>query len=567
MIAPDTLLQNRYLVQKQIGKGGMGLVYMATDQRFGSTVALKEIFLDAPHLRKAFEREARLLNHLRHAALPRVSDHFTEDDGGQFLVMEFIPGVDLAEMLKGKKVPFPVATVLEWADQLLDALEYLHTHEPSIIHRDIKPQNLKLTSRGHIVLLDFGLAKGTPANNAATATANASVFGYSFNYAPLEQMQGAGTDPRSDLYSLGATLYHLLTNVTPPDALTRATAVLNGEPDPLRPADKVQAQVSGPVARVLESAMAQSAAKRPQTAAEMREALREATRQASAIAPSLFVQPIAGLGAAEQNPQPGGARVTKPLTSYQLNSNSSHPHDAPTVVQPPFMTSDSQPLSTYKRERESVTTKIRMSQPPAPERSASGRMIGILTSVVLLAIAAAAVYAFTRQPATTTPSVQTVPQGDSTTTGDNVVRETQSSGMPPGVSSAPASSREAAYPSNNSPQNNPAAYSSNSQAETPNNSAPAVQPNSRDASAQPESNPSTALTPEAERAEKADEIRRERRLREEEDIRRQKEEADRQRAREFELQRDREMNRRAGPPPPPPGGGFPPPRRGGPPPF
>ena len=116
MIAPDTLLQNRYLVQKQIGQGGMGAVYVATDQRFGSTVALKETFFTDPNLRKAFEREARLLNHLRHPALPRVSDHFTEDDG-QFLVMEFIPGPDLSEMLKEKGAPFPLTDVLNWADQ------------------------------------------------------------------------------------------------------------------------------------------------------------------------------------------------------------------------------------------------------------------------------------------------------------------------------------------------------------------------------------------------------------------------------------------------------------------
>src|ERR1051325_11149918 len=114
MIAPNTLLQNRYLVEKQIGQGGMGAVYVATDQRFGSTVALKETFFDDVNLRKAFEREARLLNHLRHPALPRVSDHFNEDDG-QFLVMEFIPGADLAEMLRERKVPFPLLSVLDWA--------------------------------------------------------------------------------------------------------------------------------------------------------------------------------------------------------------------------------------------------------------------------------------------------------------------------------------------------------------------------------------------------------------------------------------------------------------------
>jgi len=274
MIAPNTLLQNRYLVQHQIGQGGMGAVYVATDQRFGSTVALKETFFDDPNLRKAFEREARLLNHLRHPALPRVSDHFTEE-AGQFIVMEYIAGDDLAEKLKERGGAFPLSEVLSWADQLLDALDYLHTQEFPIVHRDIKPQNLKLTPRKHIVLLDFGLAKGTLAHQT---TATKSVFGYSRHYAPLEQIQGAGTDLRSDLYSLAATLYHLMTGIVPPDALTRATAVLNGQPDPLLPANDVHAQVTPAVAEVISKAMAQNAGQRPQTAAEMREQMREAAR-------------------------------------------------------------------------------------------------------------------------------------------------------------------------------------------------------------------------------------------------------------------------------------------------
>src|SRR5918999_3578531 len=253
MIAAGTVLQNRYLVESQIGQGGMGAVFVATDQRFGSRVALKETFFTDANLRRAFEREARLLNRLRHPALPRVSDHFNESEG-QFLVMEYIPGEDLSDMLKRRAKPFPARDVLAWADQLLDALDYLHTQEPSVIHRDIKPQNLKLLPRNQIVLLDFGLAKGAPLQTRVTATG--SVFGYSFNYAPIEQMQGAGTDPRSDLYSLGATLYHLLTGAPPPDALTRATAVLNGEPDPLRPASELHAQVPAEVAAVLERAMA-----------------------------------------------------------------------------------------------------------------------------------------------------------------------------------------------------------------------------------------------------------------------------------------------------------------------
>ena len=110
MLAPETLLQDRYLVLEQIGHGGMGAVYRATDQRFGSTVALKETFFDDPSLRRAFEREARLLNRLRHPALPRVSDHFTEGPG-QFLVMEYIHGEDLSEMMEKRGAAFPLEQV------------------------------------------------------------------------------------------------------------------------------------------------------------------------------------------------------------------------------------------------------------------------------------------------------------------------------------------------------------------------------------------------------------------------------------------------------------------------
>ncbi|HEX7318089.1 MAG TPA: serine/threonine-protein kinase [Pyrinomonadaceae bacterium] len=287
MIEPGTLLQNRYRVTRQLGRGGMGAVYVATDGRFNSTVAIKQtFFFDDPALRRAFEREAILLNHLRHAALPRVSDHFVEEEG-QFLVMEYIEGSDLGELLKSRGGWFPVADVLTWADELLDALEYLHTQEPPVVHRDIKPQNIKRTERGRMVLLDFGLAKGNP--STASATATGSVLGYSPTYAPLEQVQGNGTDARSDIYSLGATLYHLLTGEPPQDALTRAAAVVNNEADPLRPAHVVRPHVPVAVSRVVRRAMSQKATLRPQSAAEMREMLRQA---ASAVAQTASAQGI-----------------------------------------------------------------------------------------------------------------------------------------------------------------------------------------------------------------------------------------------------------------------------------
>ena len=279
-MTPETVLQGRYRIVRQLGQGGMGAVYEAVDQRLDTTVALKETLFADERLRKQFEREARLLARLHHPALPRVSDHFSEDDG-QFLVMQFIPGDDLSEMMNRKRGPFPADQVMTWGDQLLDALDYLHTQDPQIVHRDIKPQNLKLTARGQIILLDFGLAKGQ-AGEISRVTTSASIFGYTPNYAPLEQIQGLGTDSRSDLYALGATLYHLMTGVKPPDALTRAAALVNGQPDPLVRASEANPAIAPEVDQVLAKAMAQSREQRYTSASEMRKAF-HATEQASTI--------------------------------------------------------------------------------------------------------------------------------------------------------------------------------------------------------------------------------------------------------------------------------------------
>jgi len=280
MLAPETLLQGRYLIVRQLGQGGMGAVYEALDQRLDTTVALKETLFADERLRKQFEREARLLARLHHPALPRVSDHFSEGDG-QFLVMQFIAGDDLGEMMARKNGPFPPHQVLSWADQLLDALDYLHTQDPQIVHRDIKPQNLKLTARGQIILLDFGLAKGQ-AGEISRITTAASIFGYTPNYAPLEQIQGLGTDARSDLYSLAATFYHLMTGVKPPDALTRAAALVNGQPDPLRLASEENDAVTPESDVVLRKAMSQNRDQRYASAVEMRKAF-QGTDQAATI--------------------------------------------------------------------------------------------------------------------------------------------------------------------------------------------------------------------------------------------------------------------------------------------
>src|SRR5436305_11430759 len=271
MLTEGTILQGRDRILRQLGQGAMGAVHEAVDERLDTVVALKETFFVDERLRKQFEREARLLARLHHQALPRVSDHFNEGDG-QFLVMQFIAGEDLFAMLSARNAPFPQDEVARWGDQLCDALDYLHTQDPQIIHRDIKPQNLKLTSRGQIVLLDFGLAKGSVGQLTAVTT-SASIFGYTPNYAPLEQVQGKGTDSRSDIYALGATLYHLVTNVKPPDALSRASAIDNGLDDPLLPANEVCPAVGPALANVLGKAMSQKRDDRFATASDMGHAL------------------------------------------------------------------------------------------------------------------------------------------------------------------------------------------------------------------------------------------------------------------------------------------------------
>lgn len=284
MLAPNTLLQDRYLVLRLLGQGGMGAVYQATDRKFGNAVAVKETFYSNAQLRRAFSREARLLNRLRHPALPVVMDYFSIADK-QFLAMQYIPGKDLEQLLEERKHTgqgaFMIPQVMEWADRLLDALEYLHGQEPPVIHRDIKPQNLKLTPRGEVVLLDFGLAKDALTNQAELNKSSQSLRGYTPHYASLEQIRGSGTDERSDIYSLAATLYHLLTGVMPPDAMTRMAAEMMGEQELLQSASELNPAVPRRVAEVIHRAMAQQPDHRYASAALMRQALRNACRNLS----------------------------------------------------------------------------------------------------------------------------------------------------------------------------------------------------------------------------------------------------------------------------------------------
>lgn len=309
MPTEGTILNHRYQILRLLSEqGGMGLVYQATDLNLQDTVVIKqsrfndETFLrqkfpdlkgaalrsQAESLRKAFEREARLLFGLRHNALPRVLDYF-ERDGQQSLVMEFIPGKDLSEMLAERlqtnQGPFSLDLALDWADQLLDALDYLHTHfDTPIIHRDIKPQNLKLMRNGQIILLDFGLAKGARPGMSVVE----SIWGGTPEYAPLEQIdedenERQKSDPRSDLYSLALTLHHLLSGQKPPRTISRLNAKAQGKLDPLRQLNEIAPRIPDTVSAVLQRAAAVFAKDRLATAAEMRQALRQAVASRTPI--------------------------------------------------------------------------------------------------------------------------------------------------------------------------------------------------------------------------------------------------------------------------------------------
>ena len=303
MLAKDEVLQGRYRIVRRLGQGGMGAVYEAIDKRLDAPVALKEIIIDferirteesREQLRRAFRREARLLAALNHEVFPRVTDYFTEQNG-QFLIMELVGGDDLNAQLSRNKKPFPLEDVLQWSAELLDALEYLHTRQPPIYHRDIKPQNLKVTERNHIKLLDFGIAKSVD-RNGSTLT-NQTLVGATPEFAPIEQLLPAieatyrdfivskhraqaepllscKTDARYDIYAVGATVYHLLTGRVPINAARRSLQIWENHPDPLPVPHELEPSIPVAVSDWILKAMAPRREDRYATSAEMRDALR-----------------------------------------------------------------------------------------------------------------------------------------------------------------------------------------------------------------------------------------------------------------------------------------------------
>jgi formylglycine-generating enzyme required for sulfatase activity/predicted Ser/Thr protein kinase len=228
------ILDERYRVIRPLGEGGMGTAYLVEDQRLSRECVVKAATLyDTAH-REQFEHEAKLLANLSHANLPEVYDYFFERNH-PYLVMQYIEGQTLDRLKEGRSAPFEAEQVLQWAEDLLDALAYLHSQHPPIIHRDIKPSNVCITPEETAVLLDFGIARRLSDTSTRTGAQAQSL-----HYSPIEQYRaedvgyrplikfleelradGVHTGPYSDIYSLGATLYFALTLLTPPDACLR----------------------------------------------------------------------------------------------------------------------------------------------------------------------------------------------------------------------------------------------------------------------------------------------------------------------------------------------------------
>ncbi len=262
---PGQILNKRYRIIRQLGQGGFATIYRAEDLSLKAVCALKENLDYWDESQRQFEREARILAELRHPNLPHVFDYFIQPAQGQYLVMDYVEGYDLQEVLDRVNQPLIEKKVLEWIDQICDALIYLHTQTPPIIHRDIKPANIKVTPSNRAMLVDFGVAKIYDPDKQTTMAARAVTPGFS----PVEQYGHGTTDARTDQYALAATLYNLLTGKRPPESIERVTGAALDEPRKLNPA------ISPHIEEAILRGMQVLAAERFETTAQFKEALKQ----------------------------------------------------------------------------------------------------------------------------------------------------------------------------------------------------------------------------------------------------------------------------------------------------
>ncbi len=280
-------INNRYRVVKLLGQGGFGAVYRAWDSNLRKPCAVKENLDVSPEAQRQFNREATVLANLSHPNLPRVTDYFTIEDQGQYLVMDFVEGEDIATLIQ-RQGEIPVEQAVAWIGQVADALSYLHQRVPPVVHRDIKPANIRITPQGNAMLVDFGLVKLFDPSMKTTIGARAVTPGF----APPEQYGQGSTDPRTDMYALGATLYNITTNQLPMESIRR---MVGGK---LKTAHEVNPEIPEPLSRIIEKAMALEPHERYQNAPEFKAALQgklNAPSPAPAAAPvkaTVVVSPV-----------------------------------------------------------------------------------------------------------------------------------------------------------------------------------------------------------------------------------------------------------------------------------
>jgi hypothetical protein len=258
-LAPGATLQNRYVIERLVGGGGMGMVYLARDRRLANRpCAMKEMvdhFIDQQQRIEAneyFAREADTLAQLKHPAIPAITDRF-DDQNRHYLVMEYVEGRNLEEELAARGGPLPEGLIIDVARQLCDVLAYLHGLTPPIIYRDMKPSNVMLTPRGRVVLVDFGIARLFKTSRKGTMIGT-------LGFAPPEQYQGL-VDPRSDLYSLAATLHYVLTGRDPE----------KHPPFSFPPVRELRPDVSANLAAAIDAALAYDVERRPASVQEFRD--------------------------------------------------------------------------------------------------------------------------------------------------------------------------------------------------------------------------------------------------------------------------------------------------------
>ncbi len=254
-----TELQGRYRIEEELGRGGFGAVYRAFDFNLNRFCAIKENLDTSPEAQRQFMREATVLANLSHPNLPRVTDHFIIPDQGQYLVMDFVEGQELASLLQEQKT-IPVQRAVEWILQVADALTYMHSQTPPVVHRDIKPANIIITPMGRAMLVDFGLVKVYDPHLRTTLGARAVTPGY----APPEQYGQATTDSRTDIYALGATLYYLLTGQDPPESVARVAS------EEVLALERINPQLPAALCKVVARAMAIKPANRYQGMGEFK---------------------------------------------------------------------------------------------------------------------------------------------------------------------------------------------------------------------------------------------------------------------------------------------------------